>query len=448
VNVEQVSTFVTELKWEQVPEQARQRARQRLLDTIGTAVGGWSTNAGAVAVASTAGERGEYLALAPGLPRLPAASAGFVSSVHASALDYDDGHYQGGAIHPSSVIVPALLVAGSRIDVGGEQLAVAQVAAYEVAIRLAHLLWPRTGDRWHCTATAGAVGAAAGVARLLGLDAERTRSAILTAWSHSPQSALHLPMSKEAIGWGGAVAVHAASLAATGWMAVGSGLEAPPTPSIFPPTPFDYPDAQGDPFVRTIGSVFEIERSYLKPHAACRYTHTAVDVLGELLDAGVSAAQITDVRVLTHSWASFLDYRRPVSLEHAQYSYPFVLAVRAIRGAVTPRELNEAALTDPDLLEFAGKVSVVEDPSLDDHLPDHYPTALEIVLESGEVMAMAPRVIARGDAEAPLDDAAIEAKFRGMAEPVLGGRAEDVISAVAGYASTRELWAGLGAAGV
>jgi 2-methylcitrate dehydratase PrpD len=358
---------------------------------------------------------------------LPALSAGFVSAVHASALDYDDGHYRGGAIHPSSVIVPSLLVAASQTDPSAEEFAVAQVAAYEVAVRLAHLLWPQPGGRWHCTATAASVGAAVGIARLLGMDAEGIKRVLMTAWSHAPQSALHLPMSKEAIGWAGGVAVHSAFLVNSGWMRPTGAGTPPNAPAIFPPTPFDEPHTADDGFVNSVGRAYEIERSYLKPYPACRYTHTAIDVLGELLEEGLPPQEIETIQVRTHAWATFLDYKTPVSLEHAQYSYPFVLAVRALRGRVSPLTINEDALFAPDLLEFASRVEVVYDQDLDELLPDHYPTRLTLRMRSGQVVDSATRAVARGDVEDPLSDDFLEDKFLEMASRGLGDQASELL---------------------
>lgn len=444
MNSVEIASFVAELRFEDLTEGAKVRARQALLDTIGTALGGSETPTAEVAGRFARSESGTFAAVAPGAPRLSAAHAAFLSCVHASALDYDDGHYLGGAIHPSSVIVPTLLVASTDMDFELGELLTAQVAAYDVAVRLAHLLWP-TGpqDRWHCTGTAASVGAAVGAAKLRGADAEGIHRAMMIAWSHAPQAALQFPMAKEAIGWAGASALTSALLAEAGWMSHPPGSTAPAHPQIFPPTPFDVETVEHDAFVTSIGTRFEIENSYLKPYAACRYTHTSADVLVELKAEGMDIEAIETLTVLTHSWANFLDEKEPRSLEHAQYSYPFVLGAVATLGGAGPREISARAILDGKVKEFASRVSVRVSTELDAFLPNHYSTALVIRLAGGSVIETEPRLIARGDPESPLSDEFLRAKFLEMAEPTVAKGADSIMATVAGGGTTRDLWAGL-----
>ncbi|RNL61918.1 hypothetical protein EFK50_08790 [Nocardioides marmoriginsengisoli] len=443
MTIRDVARFASQLTFADLPENTVRRARQGLRDTIGTALAGSATRAAATAAAAFAEDAGPFRTLAPGAPAQTATAAGFRSALAASALDFDDGHYQGGAIHPSSVIVPTILVAASNRPASTEELLVAQVAAYEVAVRLAHLLWPadEATDRWYCTGTAACVGAAAGAAKVRGADEDGIRRAMQTAWAHAPMAALQWPMVKEAIGWSSATALNAVVLGEAGFMAAAVPGQSPDAPAIFPPTPFDEPRAAGDPFVTSLGSVFEIERSYLKPYPACRYTHTAVDVLTELLAGDVAVDQVEAITVRTHRWATFLDYRRPPSLEHAQYSYPFALGTLLAKGRITPAEMTEAALADEAVLGFADRIEVVHDPALDAHLPDHYATRLEVRLVDGTVIDGGPRLDARGDVTRPLTDDELRAKFLLCAEPVLGGSAAALADELDRDGGTAALWA-------
>lgn len=446
MTIRDVAQFASELTIDLIPDLARTRARQGLRDTVATALVGATTSAARTAETAFGDDLGDFRVLAPGAPGRSATAAGFQSALAASALDFDDGHYQGGAIHPSSVIVPTILAAASNRPTSMKAVLEAQVAGFEVAVRLAHLLWPKdeVTDRWYCSGTAAAVGAAAGAAKVRGADEDGIRRAMQIAWAHAPMAALQWPMVKEAIGWSGATALTATKLAEAGFMRPTLGGDVA-DPAIFPATPFDEPGAMNDPFVDSWGTVFEIERSYLKPYPSCRYTHTALDALADQITQGLAAEQIDGITVRTHRWASFLDHKRPPSLEHAQYSYPFVLGTLLTHGTVGPAQMTAEALSNERVLAVAETIEVVHDPALDSHLPDKYPTQLELRLSDGRTIVCEPRIDARGDVELPMSESDQRAKFFSCVEPALGAEvARQLADGFDGDMDTAGLWALIG----
>lgn len=445
MSTDRVMQFATLLTHRDIPTVARRRAHEALRDTVAVALGGANTPSAQAARAAMRDEAGSFPVLGAGAERVSATAAAFISSVRASALDFDDGHYRGGAIHPSSVIVPTVLIAAANRPVPIEEVVTAQVAGYEVAVRLAHLLFPETlAGQWHCTGTAATVGAAIAAAKVRGGDADTVRRAALIAWAHAPMAALQLPMVKEAIGWSAATGLNAALLAEKGMMRLPVGAQVPPMPSIFPATPFDTPGADV-PMVRSLGETFEIEQSYLKPHAACRYTHTAVDVVLEQRAAGLRAADVESVQVATHAQATFLDYRRPPSIEHAQYSLPWTVAAALIDGQVGPAQMAHERLSDVGFGDLAARVTVVHDPALDVHLPDHYASQVNITMRDRQILSLAPRITARGDVEAPLIEDELAAKYEQLATPALAERSEGVAKALAPGGNTESFWRELSA---
>jgi 2-methylcitrate dehydratase PrpD len=403
-----LGAFAAALEWPAVPAPVQERARLTLRDTIGTMLGGAATPAGRIA---------SRVAAANPAPAL----AAFEAAVHASALDFDDGHYDGGAIHPGSVVIPALLVAARDLDdVDTHRFLTAQVAGYEIGLRAARLIWPRSAtDDYHCTGTGAALGAAAAVARLRGGDADTIGRAIAIAWAHAPMATFQLPMVKESIGWAAATALFAADLAAAGFM---TALDDPVSAmeATFTPTPFHRAGAMDDPFIASLGTVWEAGRTYFKPYAACRYTHTAIRSLQELVsEHGLRASDVAAIDVHTHLGASQLRDQVPASLDHAQYSFPFVLAAVLDTGAAGATEICADALRDPARLAAAAKVRVHHDPELDPHYPAHYPTRIAVRTTGGDVHERT-RLIAPGDADDPLSAAELRAKFVRLARLAVG----------------------------
>ncbi|MFM7686165.1 MAG: MmgE/PrpD family protein [Actinomycetota bacterium] len=386
--------WVAGLRWADVPPHVQHRARLTFRDTCGTIAGGARTVSGRVASA--------FATAAPSDVHRT-----FEVAVHASALDFDDGHYRGGAIHPASAVVPALLVAAGS-DQPTDELLTAQVAAYEVGLRAAHLLWPKHPlDDYHCTGTAGAIAAAVAVAKLRGGSTDVVRRAIATAWAHAPMATFQLPMVKESIGWSAASGRAAADLAEAGFMQL-TRPSASPIDATFTPTPFDRPAAMGDPFVASLGTVFEAGNNYFKPYAACRYTHTAARTVQAF---GVGADDVESIEVHTHHGAKDLSDRRPASLDHAQYSFPFVLATMLLTGALGADEMSDESLDDPARLALAARVSVHHDPALDIEYPAHYGTRTVVRTYDGSVLEET-RLVAPGDPGDPMTDDELLAKYQ------------------------------------
>ena len=178
----QIGTFVSELRWADVPESARTATRRTAANVVGLSVGAADAPAADAVVATAAdlGLRGEARVLGRA-ERLTPPWAALLNGLTAHVEDFDDT-YLPCILHPGAPIVPAALGAAELVGAGGEDLMTGVVAGVEVASRLGDCLWPSHFDRgWHVTGTVGHVGAACAAARVLGLDAERTAAAMAVA---------------------------------------------------------------------------------------------------------------------------------------------------------------------------------------------------------------------------------------------------------------------------
>lgn len=99
------------------------------------------------------------------------------------ALDYDDCNNT-LAGQPLVPLLPALIALGESLGSSGKDVLLAYITGFEAQSHIAsavHL--HHYGKGWHPTSTLGIFGAAAGSARLLGLDAQRTATALAIAVS-------------------------------------------------------------------------------------------------------------------------------------------------------------------------------------------------------------------------------------------------------------------------
>ena len=95
---------------------------------------------------------------------------------------------------------------------------------------------------------------------------------------------------------------------------------------------------QPDEMVLELGERWEIARNYFKRHAACRYTHGALDALSEIVgQAGgtIDPVAIEAIEVDTYVWAAQLDSAEPKNMLAAKFSLPFALATFIVNGSAS-----------------------------------------------------------------------------------------------------------------
>ncbi|MBI2846737.1 MAG: MmgE/PrpD family protein, partial [Chloroflexi bacterium] len=392
---------------------------------LGTTLGGLN----AAAAKSTRlwvqemGGREESTIIGTGI-KVPSPAAAFANSVTASVLDYDDGHW--AAYHPASVVIPGAIAVAEREGATGKLFLEAVVAGYEVTIRAGAIM--RSAPRaslspvvQHSTGTAGAYGMAAASAKLMGLREEGIASALGVAEAHAPlayawpiPSYGHVP--KESIGWAAMVGVSASHLARRGWLGAC--------------TIFDDPGVDKT-LLDTLGNTYETLNTYFKPYAACRYTHSAIDALLEILRRHtLTSEDVTGVTVETHVRGSELNSPRPKNEEQAQYSFPFALGAALSEGKVGPEQMSARRLSDPVILKEASKIKLKVSPVVQRLIPQKYGCIVHVQSKDGKTYKLR-KDIPKGDAENPMSTEELEAKFLSLASKKLGKRgAKEVLKLV------------------
>ncbi|MEM7422546.1 MAG: MmgE/PrpD family protein, partial [Pseudomonadota bacterium] len=271
-------------------------ARHCLLDWIAVTIAGSRDPLVDILVAEAVADGATGVIPAVGRDEtLPLSWAILVNGSASHALDYDDVNTAMHG-HPTVAVLSAVLCAGAAGGRSLDDVLRAFVIGYEVCC----LVGEMTGDGhyakgWHATATIGTFGAAAGIAALDGLDAERTAHALgSAATSAAGLKSMFGTMSKPMhagraaqSGW------LSARLAARGWLSRPDALEC----------------AQGfwatqarDPAPQPVGThgnkPFQIRNNLFKYHAACYMTHSSIEACRDLRGKhGVDPARIATVRL-------------------------------------------------------------------------------------------------------------------------------------------------------
>jgi len=332
--------FIHDLTWNDVPEDVRERARLLQRDLAAVSLAGRETPAARIAAdhATEQHPGTDATALVDGR-RLSTTGAAWANGVLANALDFDDGHRLVKG-HPGANVTPAALAVAEATEATVEEYLTAVVIGYEVALRAGLLLHSRSDD-YHGSGSWGAVGAAAASARLLRLDANRTRHALGLAEYHAPlapimRSVAEPAMTKDACGWGAMLGVSSAHLAARGYSALECTL------------------VDDD-----VGALWHLRDVYVKPFPCCRWSHPAIQAaLALRLEHAFDPGSVASVRVRTFAAAAALARRPPRTTEEAQYSLTWPVAVALARGAFGVDDVLEPALADEAVARLAALVEI------------------------------------------------------------------------------------------
>jgi 2-methylcitrate dehydratase PrpD len=406
-------SFIHGLQFEDLPEAVIAQARRCLIDLIGTAAGGYTTEVSRIirnhAVRQFASAAGNGARLLFDGRRVSPAGAALAGGLTIDSLDCHDGHVLVKG-HVGVALLPALLaLADSGCAMDEREFIAALVVGYEIATRAGIALHSTACD-FHSSGAWNALACAALGARLLKLDAEQTRQALGIAEYHGPRSQImrvvdHPTMVKDGSGWGAMAGISAAFLAADGF----SGAPA-----------LTVEEERVAAIWSDLGERWRIHEQYFKAYPVCRWAQPAIEaVLSLQQQHRFQADAIDHIEVSTFHEGTRLSTRCPTSSDEAQYSLPFPVAAILVRGQLGAAEVTGQALHDPAILRLAANMVLIEDESYNARFPAERWAHVSVVLNDGSRLTSAP-AIARGNPENPLSDQEIREKNRLLAEPVLG----------------------------
>jgi 2-methylcitrate dehydratase PrpD len=408
------------------------RARELLLDHLGVLLRGTQEPAGQAAVRALErlGPAGpSTVALAR---RAQPATAALLNGILAHAIELDDVTNE-SSLHPGVVVWPATLALVERANGTLADGLAAAVAGYEVVMRVgAALNAPATYARgFHPTGVAGAFGAAAAAAHVLGADPVVLNRALGLAASMASGSLAYLQNGSDGkrlnAGWAAHAGVVAAELALAGltgpddsvagsYGALGA-YSSRPEPSLLAPAP------DGDPAMLEVA---------IKPYACCRYIHAAIDACLDLrAREGFDPDRIVSMNVSVLPGGAELisepaDAKRaPTGRVEAQFSVYHGAAVALVYGDAGPDKFAEPYLTDPAVRALARRISTSRDETLDARYPERWGCRLQVRTTDGqelEIVTDDPR----GDRRRPLSEDELQARFLALAQPVIGAAAADL----------------------
>lgn len=376
--------------------------------------------------------------------RASATGAALANGTAAHALDFDDMCFVSLA-HPSAPLVAAILAAAELTGSSGAALLDAYVVGFEVEARLGARMNPSHYQRgWHCTSTLGTIGAAAGVSRLLGLDADATARAIAIAASDA--SGL-----KENFGTM-VKPLHAGLAARSGVLAgllaregMDASLQAIDGPQGFLHAMHSEHDDIGR-MLDDLESRWEILDTGItvKLYPSCAGTHPTIDALIDVRrEEQLTADDIDRIEVVVDSVTpNVLIHDRPSTGLEAKFSLPFCAAAAIVFGHVGIDTFDDESLRSAQVAALMPRVVMRPDSSLDGTGAPLTQARITITCRDGRTIARSADG-ARGYPDKPAARDELGAKFlacaRRVLAPAAAERALDAMRSIENVSNVRAL---------
>jgi 2-methylcitrate dehydratase PrpD len=413
---------ITQMRYDDLPGEAVHWAKVSLIDTVACALAGAHEDCATIVARVLGAGRGGGPSLIWGThARTTPLDAAAINGTAVHALDYDDCNNTLGG-HPSVPVLSALIPLAESLGASGKDVLLAFISGFETQARIAmgvNLHHYRKG--WHPTATLGIFGAAAGSARLLGLDAQQTATALAIAVSLSSGVKANFGTMTKPLHAGHCArnGLYAALLAREGFTANHGAFE------------------HHHGFLEVFNGAGHYDASKilehwadpldilapgvgLKQYPCCASTHSAIDAAILLRKQhGLTPERIAKVESVTHAAAlAHTDRPRPASALDAKFSVQYCVARALMHGKVVFEHFDEQAICDPDVSKLLERVEARPHSYEPKSMFEHYQGMVKVTTTDGQTYSARVDQPLRGPQNlAPPDQS--EPKFRDCAARVL-----------------------------
>ena len=414
------------LTYDDLPPEVVRKAKLLLLDQLGCQLAFATLPWGKAALSYTTAKRGAGRStIAYYGTRTNAEDAAFCNGVFGHGFEMDDVEMQ-------TTSVPAMLAVGDEQASAGREVLAAMVSGYETFLRFAHAADAMRHRFFHCTAVAGAFGAAAAAGQLLGFDELTMRDALAIATTQASGNTEYSCSGgtvKRTLGALGAYAgVRSALLAQAGITGSSQALEGRKS--------FVKGICEGEPDWEWLTLPFA-ERFLtldvgVKPYCCCAAQHTVIDAAELIRARGIDPAAIESVTILQlpREVGNVGQIVHPEDVIQAQFCGRFACAMRLVKGGNGYYDYTMDNIADPAITALIDKIGYAADDGravLDD---GDGPARVTVRMADGATYEETV-AFAKGTKQNPLTEDELVAKFRDLTSRALTPeRADRVIEMV------------------
>ncbi|MGF1586706.1 MAG: MmgE/PrpD family protein [Bacteroidales bacterium] len=350
-------------------------------------------------------------------------SATFYNGFISHLAEMDDG-YRYGAVHPGATVISALLPLAQKEGLSGNDVIRGIITGYEAALRISKTMQPALKNRgYHATGVCGTIGAAIGVAAMLGFSSKEMKNALSSAATGATGI---LKVIREGSQLKPLNAAQAASTGLLAAIVARVGFDGPEDvlggdKGFLEIKSIDYNEAY---LLRSESDSPAIHDIYVKPYAACRHCHPAIEAVLKINAAGsFKASDIKEILITTYSWAVHMhDHVKISGVNSAKMSTPYSVAIAIIDNEAGIDQFTSHRINDPVVVELTKKVKVVSNDEITSQVPDKRAAIVDVFTYDG--VCYNERVdLPKGEPENPISDIELKEKFLRLS--TFGGKGYD-----------------------
>ena len=425
----QLADYACALQFEELSPEVVHEVKRRVIDSLGCALGAWEEEPCRIAreVASEFSAKQGSTIIGTNHKAPPDWTA-FADGCAIRYFDYNDTYLSKEPAHPSDNISAALAIAES-VGANGRKLITAIALAYEVQCRFCDAASIRARGWDHVTY--GAFSTALASARLMNLDPEKTRHAVNIAGVAG--AAMRQARVGELSHWKGVAFATAARHGVYSALLARAGMTGP-GPIFEGQMGFEKQlgvalGNLGEKFAVPLpksehGPAAMILKTSIKYWPAEYHSQSAIEAALFLRSQIDDLSKIKRVVIESHDASvdiigSEPEKWKPKTRETADHSLPYITAIALIDGEITDRQFEPERFKDPAVWKFLENVKVERNAELSAMYPDAVGNIVHVDLADGRRLTR--RVdYPLGNAKNRLKDSAVEGKFLGLVERIIG----------------------------
>jgi 2-methylcitrate dehydratase PrpD len=409
---------VSGLRYEDLPSDVVESTKLRILDVIGLALAGAETPFGrsTIAAAKTLSPAGPSRIFGTG-DAVAAPTAAFANAALSQALEYDDTHNE-SIVHMSSPAVAASLALAGVRTVTGRDLILSIAVANEISCRVGSVSSGQFHRRgFHPTGLFAPFGIAAGIGKILGLDAQRL------AWAEGTAGSCAAGLLECWVDGTQTKFLHSGFAAQSGLTAAllaEAGVSGPP--KVFEGRFGLFASHLQDPAVMKnygrisdgLGTHWESRNSSFKPFPTAHVLHPYVSAILRLRAQGLRAADVARIECPVAEFNVSIvcepvaEKCAPATQAHCRVCLQYTMAEALYAGSLGKNAYSDGMRLNSEVLQLARKVDYAVDPAFPG--PGRFKGAVRVTLKDGRVLEEIEEYN-RGSAENPMDEAELRAKF-------------------------------------
>jgi 2-methylcitrate dehydratase PrpD len=417
----QVSEFIVGTRFDQIPKEVVQIAKEFVLDSVGVQLIGSREPVSKIVR--------EYVKAEGGTPEAGVIGGGFRTSVtHAAFLNGTSNHapeleacgnFAGS--NPLSII-PVALVLGEKLRVSGEKVLEAIIIGFEIQGKMGIATTPGSHNKgWCAIAVQGTMGAVVTAAKLLNLSVDQTRMALGIAASQAGGLMRQFGSMTHLLEGGFACrnGVTAALLAQKGLTSDKNILDGP---SNLWEVMINEQGYDPEKMIKGLGGPFYFKSpgTSMKKYPCCFFTHRAVEALLQLVsEHGLSYEDVEQVKagVTPFIKEALVGGADPRSGDMARFSLEHCLASALLEKEVAVDSFRDEKVQSPPLREARKKIELEVHPE--------WPSGrsalvipVTVKLKGGKELTQKVEKL-KGTMDLPLNRNEQMGRYRGFAKPFL-----------------------------